>query len=144
MFFMVICLILSNIVVWATSFADLPKLEGQWRVVSFRDADGDPKATVTINSGEIVYELPYPKIRLGKIVRLNAHTKPKQMDLQREDEIFPGIVPDRTWLAIYELKGDTLRICINRPGQRRPSDFPSKASEADHGAEWFVLKREKK
>jgi hypothetical protein len=54
------------------------------------------------------------------------------------------IVPDRTWLAIYELKGDTLRICINRPGQRRPSDFPSKASEADHGAEWFVLKREKK
>ena len=142
MFFMVICLSLSNIVGWATSFADLPKLEGQWRVVSFWD--GEPKATVTFNSGEIVYELPSTKIRLGEIVRLNANTKPKQMDLQREDEVFPGIVPDRTWLAIYELKGDTLRICINRPGQRRPSAFPSKASEADHGAEWFVLKREKK
>jgi uncharacterized protein (TIGR03067 family) len=142
MFFMVICVSLSNVVVWATSFADLPKLEGRWRVVSFRDSE--PTATVTFNSGEIVYELPYAKIRLGKIVRLNANTKPKQMNLQREDEVFPGLLPDQTWLAIYELKGDTLRICINRPGTRRPTDFPSKVSEADHGAEWFVLKREKK
>jgi uncharacterized protein (TIGR03067 family) len=141
MFFMVICVSLSS-VVWATQLADLPKLEGRWRVVSFRD--GEPRATVTFNSGEIVYELPDTKIRLGKIVRLNASTKPKQMDLQRENEVFPGRAPDQTWLAIYELKGDTLRICINRPGMRRPSDFPSKASEADHGAEWFVLKREKK
>jgi uncharacterized protein (TIGR03067 family) len=134
----------GNVLAWSAQFADLPKLEGTWRVVSSLGVPGGKKETVTIRSGEIVYALPLTNVRLGKITRLNPNAKPKQMDLRREDEVFPARLPDRTWLAIYELKGDTLRICINRPGTRRPTDFPSKEAEADHGAEWFVLERDKK
>jgi uncharacterized protein (TIGR03067 family) len=32
----------------------------------------------------------------------------------------------KTFLAIYELKGDTLRICYDLSGQARPTEFKTK------------------
>jgi uncharacterized protein (TIGR03067 family) len=128
----------------AIQVAELRSLEGEWRVVSALGNPGRDGATVTIHRGEILYRMPFPVVRLGTVSCLFPVTEPKQMNVRRESETLPGVAPDDTRLAIYELRGNTLRLCINRPGTRRPEAFPAKASDADHGAEWFVLERVKK
>ena len=128
----------------AIQVVELSRLEGEWRVVSALGAEGRNGATVTIHWGEILYRMPFPVVRLGTVIRLVPGTEPKQMDVRRESETVPGQAPDDTRLAIYELRGDTLRLSINRPGVRRPMAFPDGNTVPDHGAEWFVLERLKK
>jgi uncharacterized protein (TIGR03067 family) len=53
--------------------------------------------------------------RLGTF-RLDPTTTPKQIDLVRPD--------GRSELGIYELEGDTLRLCLNT--KRRPARFPGR------------------
>ena len=46
-----------------------------------------------------------------------------------------------TYLAIYELKGDTLRICHRKAGGDRPTEFVSEA--ASPNTVLSILKRQK-
>ena len=39
-------------------------------------------------------------------------------------------------LCIYELEGDTLRICYTASGFQRPTDFSSKAGDGRTFSEW--------
>jgi uncharacterized protein (TIGR03067 family) len=61
------------------------------------------------------------------IMKLNPHTKPKQIDLTEAG-------------AIYEFDGEHLRICMADIGIKRPTEFKTKK-----GLEWTltILKREK-
>ncbi len=56
-------------------------------------------------------------------VKLNADAKPKALDVTGTE----GPNKDRTILAIYELDGDTLRICYDLSGKSRPTEFKTKA-----------------
>lgn len=62
-------------------------------------------------------------------VKLDPEKMPRTMDLVG----FPK--PGKTALAIYELKGDTLKICM---GEERPKEF-----KGDGGAGLLILKRQK-
>lgn len=54
-------------------------------------------------------------------VKLNTKAKPKEMDITGTD----GPNKGKTFLAIYERDGDTLRICYDLGGKARPTEFKS-------------------
>jgi uncharacterized protein (TIGR03067 family) len=80
-------------------------------------------------------------VTAGKVVdqgtvKLNPSAKPKAMDLTGTD----GPNKGKTFLAIYEHDGDTLRVCYDLSGKNRPTEFKTK-----EGTQLFLVtyKREK-
>ncbi len=55
-------------------------------------------------------------------VKLDPSAKPKAMDIVGTD----GPNKGKTFPAIYELSGDTLRICYDLSGKSRPTEFATK------------------
>lgn len=58
-----------------------------------------------------------------KLVASDDTKVPKAMDITGTE----GPNKGKTFLAIYELKGETLRICYDLAGKTRPSEFATKA-----------------
>ena len=56
-------------------------------------------------------------------VKLNPSVKPKALDITGTE----GPNKGKTILAIYERKGDTLRVCYDLSGKRRPVEFKTTA-----------------
>src|SRR5437764_433176 len=56
-------------------------------------------------------------------VRVVPGENPKAMDITGTE----GPNKGRTFLAIYELDGDNLRICYDLAGKKRPTEFQSRA-----------------
>jgi uncharacterized protein (TIGR03067 family) len=85
----------------------------------------DDKYTVTV--GKAVDE---------GTVKLNAAAKPKEMDVTGTD----GPNKGKTFRAIYERDGDTLRVCYDLSGKGRPTEF-----KTGEGTALFLVtyKREK-
>jgi uncharacterized protein (TIGR03067 family) len=54
-------------------------------------------------------------------VKINAGAKPKTMDIIGVE----GPNKGKTFLAIWELDGDTLRVCYDLTGTSRPTEFKS-------------------
>ena len=54
---------------------------------------------------------------------LDSATKPRSMTITGTD----GPNHSKTFPAIYEIKGDTLRICYDLSGAKRPTEFKSVA-----------------
>jgi uncharacterized protein (TIGR03067 family) len=69
-------------------------------------------------------------------VKLNPAAKPKEMDITGTD----GPNKGKTFPAIYERDGDTLRVCYDLSGKTRPTEFKTK-----EGTQQFLVtyKREK-
>ena len=102
--------------------ADAPKeLQGDW----------------VLDSGEVGGK-PFPKLKglkytiagtkytatLGERTETGAFTcdsakTPRQMDTTPADGPYKGI----TMLAIYEVTGDTLKVCYDQSGKTRPARF---------------------
>jgi uncharacterized protein (TIGR03067 family) len=59
---------------------------------------------------------------LAGTVKLGVDKSPRAMDITYTE----GDLKGQTSLAIYELVGDTLRICRAAPGKARPTEFASK------------------
>jgi uncharacterized protein (TIGR03067 family) len=55
-------------------------------------------------------------------VKVNSSAKPKTMDITGND----GPNKGKTFLCIYELTGDTLKVCYDLSGKARPADFSTK------------------
>jgi uncharacterized protein (TIGR03067 family) len=120
---------------------DDEKIQGNWAVVSRefigkKTPEAELKAlrvtikdgTITMDDGKKKEKIPY---------KLDPSKKPKAIDLANT-----GIESKETTLAIYELDGDTLRICWSeKDPEHRATRF---ASDEDSGQTMIVLKREKK
>jgi uncharacterized protein (TIGR03067 family) len=104
------------------------RLNGTWKwvraVVDGREVAAPKpwhKETLTLKDGKYT-------CREGKMVeeegtaKLDPTTTPKSMDISA------GTGPDKgkTILALYEVRGDTLRVCLAPPGKPRPKAFESK------------------
>jgi uncharacterized protein (TIGR03067 family) len=59
--------------------------------------------------------------------KANPSAKPRTIDVTHLTGRFEG----QTFRGIYELEGDTLRICWSESGQKRPMNFATKADTAD-------------
>jgi uncharacterized protein (TIGR03067 family) len=120
---------------------ELARFEGTWKIVSLESEqnklnedslkdirlklEGD-KFTTIVNDGE----------NHGTF-KVDPTKKPKTMDITMAD----GDMKGKTMVGIYELEGDTYKLCVDMSGKSRPTEFAVKPGS---GFVLEVLKREKK
>ncbi len=75
------------------------------------ELDADGNYTVTTGTG----------VDKGS-VKLDLKARPKTMDVISTE----GANKGKTFLAIYELKDDTLKVCYDLSGKMRPAEFTTK------------------
>jgi uncharacterized protein (TIGR03067 family) len=121
-------------------------LKGTWTIVAVFDADGKrvpvkadgqgPSRTIVFEASKGVFKDLHGKNRHQEFTyKLDPTKRPKQID-------FKDATEDRElWLGIYELDGDTLKLCFARTRTGRPTEF-KQPKGTDRGAA-FELKREK-
>jgi uncharacterized protein (TIGR03067 family) len=118
-----LCGLVFNQQVWAD---DLKAMEGKWTIEK-AEANGeaiDPEAlkdvVVTITGDR--YELLVKDTKDAGTIKLDEAQKPKAMDGTDTEGDDIGKVTK----AIYELSGDTLRVCYAMEGGERPKEFATK------------------
>jgi uncharacterized protein (TIGR03067 family) len=91
--------------------------------------------TLVIKDGK--YTVTVGKAPDEGTMKLDPAAKPKAMDITGTE----GPNKGKTFPAIYELDGDTLRICYDLSGKSRPTEFKS-----TEGTQLFLVtyKREKR
>jgi uncharacterized protein (TIGR03067 family) len=133
------CIVWLNPVAAQPSKDDASALQGAWVIVGL-EADGKPRPEMNFKGNMLTFkgqqvtllERKNPPITLG--FTLDASKKPKTIDLTAAE----GPQKGKTLLAIYELKGDELRICFCFMEGKRPDDFTTKAEDQ---RELMTLKR---
>jgi uncharacterized protein (TIGR03067 family) len=107
---------------------DAKDLEGTWALTSgeLGEAKFPDELVKTIKL--VVKDGKYA-VTVGKqedkgTCKLAPDKKPKEMDIIGSD----GPNKGKTFLAIYELKGDELKICYDLGGKDRPTEFKAKAN----------------
>jgi len=118
---------------------DMEGLQGTWSLVSAME-DGKSLAEDKVKQTTIVIKddtFRFPQLaedatsKAGTF-KLDATKKPKQMDtVSTEKEVM---------LGIYELEGDSYKVCFAPVGKPRPSEFTSKSGSGNILQVW---KREK-
>ena len=120
---------------------ELKKLEGSWATVSIEAAgqkvtDEDKIKTRKLSTKGDKYTLKVGDETVQGTIEINPTKKPKTIAVKPES----GTNKGKTLLGIYELDGDSLKICLALPGKDRPAAF---ATAAENGQQLVVYKREK-
>ncbi len=99
---------------------DLDGLQGTWNIVSL-EMDGRKMAGG--GAQIVVHGKRFTTIAMGAAyegtVVVHEASKPKSFDLHFEE----GPEKGNTSLGIYELDGDTWKICLTTRGNERPKEF---------------------
>jgi RNA polymerase sigma-70 factor (ECF subfamily) len=117
---------------------DLERLQGAWVLVT-GDMDGAPAPEGYAGNFRAVFtghklafrtrdNQPIARFSREWTIQLDPTAKPKAMDLRSGDQHAP---------AIYELEGETLKLCGGDTGGKRPTEF-----KGGPGLLFLVLKRE--
>lgn len=80
------------------------------------------RKTIKLVVDENKYTVTVGKAVDQGLVKLHPSAKPKEIDIIGTD----GPNKGRTFLAIYEQDGDTLRVCYDLSGNSRPTEFATK------------------
>jgi uncharacterized protein (TIGR03067 family) len=102
--------------------SDRKALQGKWQPVeaSFRGGELEKVPDEEGQLRQVVFDGDSVEWRGRKLdCTLDPSKKPKQMDWARPKE---GAKAE-TSQGIYELDGDTLKVCFALPGQARPTEF---------------------
>jgi uncharacterized protein (TIGR03067 family) len=118
--------------------AEFEKLQGAWDIVAL-ETDGAAVANGTLRGAQIVVKGDrFAASSMGATykgkLRLNPRKTPRTLDLLFEE----GPEKGNKSLAIYELDGDTWRICLTVTAKERPTAF---ATQPDSGLALETLKR---
>ncbi|HEX4413622.1 MAG TPA: TIGR03067 domain-containing protein [Lacipirellulaceae bacterium] len=106
---------------------DLAKLQGTWRRASM-ELKGTPwtprqlEGWTTTYRGDAITLYDGSEVYRRGIVTLDPTQTPKAVNTWDLD----GPFQDQTVPGIYELNGDTMRVCFAMPGNPRPTEFTSK------------------
>jgi uncharacterized protein (TIGR03067 family) len=120
------------------STKELKSLTGTWMAVSGEEngkeiSKDDAKAfELTIKDGKYTLKIMGKEQEQGTIT-VDPEKKPKTIDI----DITSGDDKGKSQKGIYELDGDTLKVCVARPEEERPKELAGKA------ASLWVFKRAK-
>lgn len=108
---------------FGNSQEDSKLLEGIW-LASAAELGGKPFPEEVRKSIQLTLKDNKYTVAVGKIpdqgtVKLDPSAKPKAMDITGTE----GPNKGKTFLAIYQLDGDTLKICYDLSGKGRPTEF---------------------
>jgi uncharacterized protein (TIGR03067 family) len=121
---------------------DMEKMQGEWTMASGeRNGQAIPdeflqslKRTIkgdqyTVKQGDDVIN--------GGSYTIDATKSPKTIDLK----VTEGQAAGQTMHGIYELQGDTMKICYASPGKPRPTEFTAKEGSEQILATWKHAKK---
>ena len=102
---------------------DAKAVQGNWKPVKAELA-GQPMTEDVLNSISLKLDNGKYEVFVGAnpdkgTYTLDSATKPKSMTITGTE----GPNAGKTFPALYELKGDTLRICYDLSGAKRPTEF---------------------
>lgn len=127
------CIALSIVLAADAADQSEPGLEGDWSTASFLRGGKPlpqekqfPDRIMTIKDGTFT-EKRDGKVAVRGPLKVDASKKPKWIDATFH-EGGPGY--GETVLGIYELDGDTLKVCCGAAGDPRPATFESKEGTA--------------
>ena len=118
---------------------ELDKLQGEWSAVSLeRDGNKLPdemlktvKRTVTGES----YTIAFGEMMFKGTFKIDVSKTPKTIDIVREED------KDTPIKGIYELDGDTYKVCYGAPGKDRPTEFSAKEGSGNTMSVWKKAKK---
>jgi len=105
--------------------ADAKAVQGSWTPIK-ADLGGQPITEAVLKSISLKLDNGKYEVLVGSApdkgtYTLDSTSKPKSMTITGTE----GPNNGKTFPAIYELKGDTLRICYDLSGAKRPTEFKS-------------------
>jgi uncharacterized protein (TIGR03067 family) len=119
---------------------DQEKFQGTWEFTAAekggKDDPSQKGTTVTIEGDKFTVRAGGKVVQAGTF-KLDATQKPKTIDAT----VTEGDGKGTTMLGIYELDGDTHRVCFDPEGKKRPTGFKT---TADTGQFLIMAKRVKK
>ena len=131
-----------------TKKSDVDKLQGTWVAVSI-ESDGKMVPEEKVKNVKMVIKDDTMNITTGgpgrqpppATYKLDEKKKPKAIDITAGGRDGSGKKTDDVLQGIYELDGDTLKICLGLPGKDRPTELSAK-----EGAKQtlYTYKRDKK
>jgi uncharacterized protein (TIGR03067 family) len=121
---------------------ELKKFQGTWTFTSVETGGKEEPAaefkgmTVTFQGDKYTVKKGDEVIQVGT-QKLDPSRSPKALDVTVAEGLSKGAV----MLGIYEISGDTLKVCFDPEGKKRPTEFKSAS-----GSQTFVAvhKRVKK
>jgi uncharacterized protein (TIGR03067 family) len=118
---------------------DMKKLEGEWVIESY--IQGGQDFSATFGAGKMTRTISgnrWTTTSNGQVTpytfRIDPGKKPKTIDIT-----MGGEGKQQTFLCIYEVEGDTLKLCQAQAGQNRPAKF-----EAANGNDILTVAKRKK
>ena len=119
--------LVSSLAVGAAGAApEVPETEGEWKPLS-AELGGKKypqkildTMKLTVKDGKYVVEVG--EARDEGTVTYDPDKTPKAMDIKGTK----GPNEGKTFLTIYELKGDEMRVCYDLSGKSRPTEFATK------------------
>lgn len=140
-FVSIACFVFASAALAAEPEGDLKALQGTWvlaeATLAGRDHGEDfPEMKLKVNGDK--YEVGFGMILEKGTIKLDSTKKPKQIDLTTGEK---GAFKGHTLPGIYELKDDTIVLCLEANKTDRPTKFeaPEKTRLM-----LFTFKREKK
>jgi uncharacterized protein (TIGR03067 family) len=121
---------------------DQEKLQGTWKAVTVEaggKAQDDGAEHRLIFAGDQFSIKKGEEMMIKGKLKIDSSKKPKEIDMECIEAKRDNL-KGKTLLGIYELDGDTLKWCWNRPGGERPKEFSSTATDVHL---LVTLKREK-
>ena len=121
---------------------DRAAYEGTWQCTSL-ESNGEKSAEEDVAKISVINEANKWTIEIeGKVFARGTSTidptkQPKQIDVTGTEGEFKG----KSYLGIYEITGDTRKVCLSDAGKDRPTEF---ATASEDGRILAVFKRVKK
>ena len=119
---------------------DAKSLNGTWLPVTAELAGekfpDEVRKTIKLVVDDDKYTVTVGKKPDRGTVKVDSSKKPKEMDIIGTD----GPNKGKTFLAIYELDGDTLRVCYDLSGKARPTEFKTTAGTKLYLVEYKLQK----